>query len=168
MALVRLINRLSLWTGSVAALIVLPLILAMVYEVIVRYGFSSPTLWAFEISYMMMGSIFILGIAYALSIGAHVNVDFIHNALPKRVIAAIDFAAFAVLAVLATWLAYYLLQHAIAGYKSGEGSGLSAWNPPVWPYRVVYFIGFAMFALQVIAKMLENVLIALGLAGEHA
>ncbi len=168
MALVRLINTISVWGGRLAALIVLPLVFAMVYEVFSRYGFSRPTLWAFELSYMMMGSIFVLGIAYALAVGAHVNVDFIHNALPKRVIAIIDFVGFSVLTGLAGWLTYHLALYALAGYKSGEGSGLSAWNPQVWPYRSVFVLGFGLFALQTFAKALENLLIALGLAGEKA
>jgi len=167
MALARFISQLSLWAGRLAATIVLPLIFAMVYEVISRYGFSAPTPWAFELSYMMMGSIFILGIAYALSVGAHVNVDFIHDSLPRRAISVIDFLGYAALTVLNAWLAYHLLFYVIAGFKSGEGSGLSAWNPPVWPYRIVYFTGFALFALQTFAKMIENGLIALGYPEEH-
>ncbi len=168
MALVRIINKISVWGGRLAAFIVLPLVFAMVYEVFSRYGFSRPTLWAFELSYMMMGSIFVLGIAYALAIGAHVNVDFIHNALPKRVIAMIDLAGFAVLTGLAGWLTYHLALYALAGYKSGEGSGLSAWNPPVWPYRSVFVVGFALFTLQAFGKALENLLTVLGLAGDKA
>lgn len=168
MVLVRLINTISVWGGRLAALIVLPLVFAMVYEVFSRYGFSRPTLWAFELSYMMMGSIFVLGIAYALAVGAHVNVDFIHNALPKRFIAVIDFAGFAVLTGLAGWLTYHLALYAMAGYRSGEGSGLSAWNPRVWPYRTMFVIGFALFTLQAFGKALENLLTALGLGGDKA
>ena len=48
--------------------------------------------------------------------------------------------------------------------RSGEGSGLSAWNPVIWPYRYVLALGFALFALQCLAKMVENLLIALGRA----
>jgi TRAP-type mannitol/chloroaromatic compound transport system permease small subunit len=47
-------------------------------------------------------------------------------------------------------------------YRSGEGSGLSAWNPKIWPYRVVYVAGFALFALQSFAKLLENLLVVVG------
>ena len=166
--LVRLIRNVSLWGGRLAALIVLPLIFAMVFEVFSRYGLHRPTAWAFELSYMMMGSIFVLGASYALAINAHVNVDFIHNILPKRVVAVIDLVGYAVLCGLATWLAIYLGNYAMEGYRSGEGSGLSAWNPQVWPYRSILCFGFTLFALQTFGKTLENLLTALGVAGDEA
>ena len=166
MPLVRMIGWLSLWTGRIGAMIVVPLILAMVYEVVSRYAFSRPTEWAFELSYMMMGSIFLLGIAYALLVGQHVNVDFIHQALPKRVISIIDAIGYALLTVMMAWILMALVNNLGAAYRSGEGSGLSAWNPRIWPYRTVYVVGFGLFTLQCFAKFIENVLIAVGLAGE--
>ncbi|MCD6072980.1 MAG: tripartite ATP-independent periplasmic transporter, DctQ component family protein, partial [Microvirga sp.] len=97
MPFVRLVGALSLWGGRAAALLVVPLVFAMVYEVVSRYAFGAPTVWAFEISYMMMGAIFLMAIAYALLVGQHVNVDFIHDALPKRVVALIDLLAYVLL-----------------------------------------------------------------------
>ena len=163
MPLVTFIGRLSLWAGRTAALLVVPLVLAMVYEVLGRYVFGRPTDWAFELSYMMMGTIFLLGIAYALLIGQHVNVDFIHDALPKRVVAVIDLLGYLVLTGMTAWIAFALFRYFGDAYRSGEGSGLSAWNPPVWPYRFIFAAGFALFALQALAKALENALVALGL-----
>jgi TRAP-type mannitol/chloroaromatic compound transport system permease small subunit len=159
MPLVRLIGLLSHWAGRIGAMIVVPLVLAMVFEVVSRYAFSRPTEWAFELSYMMMGSIFLLGIAYALLVGQHVNVDFIHQALPQRTISVIDAIGYALLTVMMAWIVWVLAQNAIAAFRSGEGSGLSAWNPKIWPYRVIYVIGFALFTLQCFAKFIENVLV---------
>lgn len=159
MLLVRLIGQLSLWSGRAGAVLVLPLVLAMVYEVVSRYAFNAPTAWAFEISYMMMGTIFLMGLSYALREGAHVNVDFLHQKAPRRVIALIDLLGYAILAAMLFWLASTLVANAQAVYRSGEGSGLSAWNPPIWPYRVVYALGFSLFALQAAAKALENLIV---------
>ena len=162
MPFVRLVGALSLWGGRAAALLVVPLVFAMVYEVVSRYAFGAPTVWAFEISYMMMGAIFLMAIAYALLVGQHVNVDFIHDALPKRVVALIDLLAYVLLTGLSAWLTYGLLNYANAAYQSGEGSGLSSWNPPVWPYRYIFAIGFGLFTLQCLGKVVENLLAALG------
>jgi len=166
MPLIRFIGRLSLWSGRLGALIVLPLVLAMVFEVVSRYAFSAPTMWAFELSYMMMGAIFLLGLSYALLVGRHVSVDFIHQRLPPRVIALIDAVGYALLTCMLTWMLITLAQNAVDAYRSGEASGLSAWNPKIWPYRVVYVAGFALFALQSFAKLLENLLAAAGRAPE--
>lgn len=159
MAIVRFIGVLSLWSGRLGALIVLPLVFAMVFEVVSRYAFSAPTIWAFEVSYMMMGTIFLLGLSYALSVGQHVNVDFIHQRLPRRAIAFIDAVGYAILTCMLFWMLSVLAQNVVDTYRTGEGSGLSAWNPKIWPYRAIYALGFFLFALQSLAKMIENLLV---------
>jgi len=161
-SLVEMIGRISLWSGRVSAVLVPPLVFAMVYEVVSRYFFDAPTQWAFEVSYMMMGTIFLLGLCYALAVDQHVNVDFLHAKLPRRAIATIDAIGYAILAAMLVWLTRTLIFNAINVYNTGEGSGLSAWNPKIWPYRVIYAVGFALFALQCIAKTIQNLLVALG------
>ena len=159
---VNLIRRLSLLSGRISAALVVPLVLAMVYEVVSRYFFNLPTQWAFELSYMMMGTIFLLGLSYALSVDQHVNVDFLHDKLPRRVIATIDAIGYTLLVGLVFFLTKVLISNAIGVYETGEGSGLSAWNPNIWPYRVIYALGFALFGVQCVAKVIENVHVALG------
>lgn len=160
MALIRSIEQLSLWAGRLAGLLILPLVFAMVFEVVSRYVFDAPTAWAFELAYMMMGTIFLLGLAYALSNGQHVNVDFLHDRLPRRVVGIIDAIGYAILTGMSVWIAIGLGEYAITAYERGEGTGLSAWNPQVWPYRVIYVVGFVLFSLQTLAKTLENIMLA--------
>lgn len=162
MLIVRLIGQLSLWSGRLGALVVLPLVLAMVFEVVSRYAFSAPTAWAFELSYMMMGTIFLMGLSYAVLMDQHVNVDFIHQILPRRAVAAIDAVGYILMAGMLAWLTNVLVANAASVYRTGEGSGLSAWNPPIWPYRIIYALGFGLFALQCLAKAVENLLVLFG------
>lgn len=162
MGVIRFIEKISELSGRIAAVVVLPLVLAMVFEVVSRYVFSAPTLWAFEISYMMMGTIFLLGLSFALRNGQHVNVDFIHSHLSPRVIGIIDAIAYFVLTCLLFWMTITLAKNVSDVYRTGEGSGLSAWNPVIWPYRMIYVFGFATFTLQAFGKFLENLLTALG------
>lgn len=162
MPIVRFIGLLSLWSGRVGALVVLPLVFAMVFEVVSRYAFAAPTAWAFELSYMMMGTIFLLGLSYAALVNQHVNVDFIHQVLPRRGIATIDAIGYILMAGMLFWLTNALIDNVASVYRTGEGSGLSAWNPKIWPYRVIYALGFGLFALQCLAKAIENLLIIFG------
>ncbi|PZO03359.1 MAG: C4-dicarboxylate ABC transporter substrate-binding protein [Hyphomicrobiales bacterium] len=166
MPIVRFINQLSLWSGRIGALVVVPLVLAMVYEVVSRYAFAAPTQWAFELSYMMMGTIFLLGLSYAVLMDQHVNVDFIHQALPRRAVATIDAIGYILMAGMLAWLTNALISNVISVYRTGEGTGLSAWNPPIWPYRAIYVVGFALFALQCAAKAIENLLVVFGRPSE--
>jgi len=51
----------------------------MVFEVVARYAFIAPTMWAYDISRMLAGALFMLGAGYALSKGVHIRADFIYR-----------------------------------------------------------------------------------------
>ena len=54
------------------------------YEVFSRYVFLAPTEWAFDASYMLYGTLFMMAGAYALSRNSHVRGDFIYRAWSDR------------------------------------------------------------------------------------
>ena len=155
----RFLRRLEVVTDVAAfigILIIVPLILGMVYEVLSRYIFSAPTFWAYELGYMMMGAIFVLGMAYALKVRQHVTVDLIHGALGPRGKAAVNILGYCVFIPCVAWLTYALWGYTLRAYVGGELSGQSAWNPQIWPYRVVLTIGFLVFLLQVLIEFVKN------------
>ena len=152
MRLTRFADLLSEIASHAGAIIVIPLIAALVYEVFARYAFDAPTLWAYEISYMLTGSIFMLGMGYALKHKQHVNVDFIHGILSTRSQAILDLVGYLLLIPALFWLSIELAQYAYQAFENGEVSGKSAWNPIVWPFRLIWVIGFSVLALQMLAE----------------
>ena len=65
----------------------------MVYEVIARYAFTAPTMWAYDISRMFAGALFMLGAGYGLSKGVHIRADFIYRNWSPRTQGIIDTSA---------------------------------------------------------------------------
>lgn len=154
--MVRLIETWTELLGWIGALVLLPLTGAMIYEVGSRYLFNAPTFWAYELSYMMMGTIFLFGIAYALRHHAHVRVDLFYDGFSSRKKAVVGLFGYSLLLPCVLWLTWALYDYAVRAYTGHELSGQSAWNPPIWPYRVVYVIGMASFALQILAEVLKD------------
>jgi len=68
------VEKLNDRMGKLVAFLVYPTMLVLVYEVMMRYAFGRPTIWAHETSCMLYGAHFILGGAYALRHNAFVNV----------------------------------------------------------------------------------------------
>ncbi len=152
------IDKLSGTVGVAAAWLVIPLIFASVYEVTARYVFGAPTIWAFEIAYMAMGTHFLLGSAYALREGAHIRIDVAYSHFPPRAKALVDIVGYACLFLpVSTWLCYRLWLYAWGAYQSGELSGQSAWNPVIWPFRVVFLTGFVLLTVQALAQLARAV-----------
>lgn len=155
-ALTKSIERITGSLGIVAAMVLVPLVLATCYEVFARYAMGAPTIWAYEVGYLLTGSHFLLGMAYTLRDGAHIRIDVFSGKFSERTRAVIDLVGYTVMLPLLVWLSYQMYHYLVDGYASGETSGQSALNLPVWPFRVVFLVAFALFALQVLAEVLKS------------
>ena len=159
-------NSENSFTGSIrsasgparyAAWISLPLVVFMAYDVIMRYLFQAPTKWAYEMTWMQYGALFMLGGAYGLKYKLHVRVDIIyirwsHPARGRFLIFLtylfIFFPVFYILITHSFIYAYY-------SWEVWETSYISYWQPPVYPIKTVMCIGLVLFALQGIAEFLR-------------
>lgn len=151
---VRWADRFTGATGIIGAWVVAPLILFTCYEVVSRYVLDSPTVWAFELGYMLTGANFLLGMGYALRENAHIRIEVFYQHYSPRTQAVIDTLTYVLIVIpMCSWLAWGLFEYALGAYLSSEHSGFSAWNPLVWPFRCAFFIGFASLALQGLAKL---------------
>lgn len=150
------IEGLTEGVGGLAALVIIPLVLATCYEVFARYLFNAPTIWAFELGYTLTGIHFLLGGAITLKRQGHVRIDLIYGQLSVRKRAIIDIVLYAALVLPALTLIFLrLADYATQAYLSGEGTGQSSWNPPIWPFRVIIATSFLVLTLQVVAEILK-------------
>ena len=85
------IDKFSKRVGNVVCWILVPLILAMTYEVIMRKLFLAPTIWAYDMSRFLYGSLFMLGAGYALSKGVHIRADFLYRNFKTKNQGLVDF-----------------------------------------------------------------------------
>ena len=155
-ALVKNIERVTGSVGILASFAIVPLVLATCYEVFARYLFDAPTVWAYEVGYILTGSHFLLGMAYTLQRGEHIRIDIFSAAFAPRTRAIIDLVAYAIVLPLMLWLTYALFGHLATGYLRNEHSGQSAMNLPVWPFRIVFLTAFSLLALQILAEVAKT------------
>jgi TRAP-type mannitol/chloroaromatic compound transport system permease small subunit len=135
---------------------VIPLIAASCWEVFSRYVLGEPTFWAYEVGYMAMGTHFLIGLAYTLREREHVRVDFLYAHVSPRKRALIDAFTYVVLLLpLAGWLTVGFWHKVGQAYESQERSGMSAFNPVIWPFRLVMCTAFALLFLQALAELLR-------------
>jgi len=152
----RILDLVSGTSGAVAAWLVVPLIAASCYEVFSRYVLNEPTLWAFEVGYLVMGTHFLIGLAYTLREGEHVRVDLFYARMSRRTQALIDtFTYVALLLPLTGWLSFGFFEKVLKAYASQERSGMSAFNPVIWPFRLVMCTAFVLLFLQSVAQIIR-------------
>jgi TRAP-type mannitol/chloroaromatic compound transport system permease small subunit len=153
---VNRIERITTNIGIIAALTLVPLILTTTYEVFARYIFDAPTIWAYEVGYMLTGTHFLLGMAYTLQQGQFIRIDIFSQDMSVKTRAFIDLCAYSVILPLMMWLTYGLTAYLISGFIKNERTGQSAMNMAVWPFRVVFLIAFTLLALQVYAEFMKS------------
>lgn len=154
--LIVFLERIVGTTGVVAAWLVVPLIIASSYEVFARYLFNAPTIWSFELAYMAMGAHFLIGAAYTLREEGHIRIDIFYSRFSPRTQAWVDVFGFTFLMLPTTWwLTWGLWEYALDAYQSGELSGQSAWNPVIWPFRMVFFSGLLLLSIQGTLSLLK-------------
>jgi TRAP-type mannitol/chloroaromatic compound transport system permease small subunit len=154
---IRAIDRFSEWTGVAVAWLMVPLIAAVVYEVVARYAFAAPTLWSFDVTYMLYGAMFMLGAAYALRIGAHIRTDFFWERWSLRtrgIIDAIAYAGFFFPGIaLFLWVGW---DEAWYAYEIGELSEQTPWRPLLWPLKACVPLAAALLLLQGVSELTKS------------
>ena len=157
--LLRLIERISGLSGKTTAWLVLPLIAATVYDVVARYVFNAPTQWAFEIAYMAMGAHALLGMAFTLREGGHIRIDAFSQKFSQGTKALIDLVGYAVFVLpCLVWITWSLWDYWVKALNTHELSGQSAWNPIIWPFKLVFFVAFVLLVLQILAEVVKAIL----------
>ena len=160
---VRLIERVSGLSGLVIAWLVFPLIIASCYEVFSRYILDAPTIWAFELGYMAMGTHSLIGAAYTLRERGHIRIDVVYGRFSDRTKALIDTVGYVVLFLpVVSWVTLGLWEYWVEAFVAGDRSGQSAWNPIIWPFRLAFFLGFALLWAQGIAEVIKNLSFLIG------
>ncbi len=79
MRFIRFVDRLSLWTGNLAAWLVLPLLVVVIHEVALRHLFNAPTAWGYDTSWMIFSAQFLIGGAFTLLRKGHIRIDIVYN-----------------------------------------------------------------------------------------
>lgn len=153
------IDTLSAWVGKTFGWLILVLTFGISYEVFVRYVLRAPTTWAFDISYITYGALFLMAGAYTLSRNGHVRGDVLYRLWPARVQAWIDLVLFLIFFMPAVLALIY------AGWNFGKMSvqfrEVSIFSPagvPVFPLKALIPVTGVLLLIQGIAEVIRCIL----------
>jgi TRAP-type mannitol/chloroaromatic compound transport system permease small subunit len=150
-AFVRLVDALSEWTGKLASLLMIPLVLITCFEVFMRYIVAKPTIWAWDLNIQIFAAIVMLGGAEALRKGAHIVVDVVVDKAKPRTRALLDLLTspiffFGMLVLLlGGWDQFYL------SWRLGEAMP-TVWAPPYYTMKFMVPLGTFLLMLQGVAE----------------
>jgi TRAP-type mannitol/chloroaromatic compound transport system permease small subunit len=152
----RRIDLIAYWTGMAVAWLIVPMILFLVYEVLARYLFNRPTVWSYDLTYMLYGVHYMLGAAFTLSMKGHTRIDIFYARFSPRGRAIIDLICYTCLFFPVVFFLFFSgIDLAAYSWKIRETSRMSAWRVPLYPFKTIIPIAFALLALQGISEYIK-------------
>jgi TRAP-type mannitol/chloroaromatic compound transport system permease small subunit len=167
--IVRAVDKFTDTTGTWISWLAMPLVLAVSYEVFSRYLFDAPTIWSFDVTYMLYGTLFMLGAAYALHKGAHIRTDFFFERWSIRTKGMIDSIAYLVF-FFPSLLVFLVIsgQEGWYAFTIGETSEQTPWRPILWPFKMVVPLAILLLLIQGVSETIKSVWAArTGIELEH-
>lgn len=153
---IRLLDGISLWSGRAVACLLVPMVLGLVYEVVARYLFNAPTVWAYDLTFMLYGTFFMLGSAYALQRKTHIRTDTFYGNWSPRVQGAVDAVCYAILfpaLLVFLWAGWSFFARS---FGQGERIVTSPWMPIVYPFKLVMPLATLLLLLQSVSEFLKS------------
>ncbi len=153
---IRFADALSAWFGKAFAWLIILMAVGTGYEVFVRYVLNSPTAWALDVSFILYGTLFMMGGAYTLSRGGHVRGDFLYRLWQPKNQAKIDLLLYIIFffpgvtaLVLSGW------KYAARSWQYGEVSVNSPAGVPIFQFKTVIVVAGILLFIQGIAQVMR-------------
>lgn len=146
----------SLVTSRIAMIGTLCIVCVMFYEVVSRYVFNAPTLWANELSLWIAGFVLLLAGQYAMQQRSHIRIYIIYDLMPRWMQKSADVLS----VLLIVFFTFSLIWGAYSGVEKRmlrmETFG-TAWDPPI-PGTVKPAILFiiALVAIQAVSNLIAD------------
>ena len=134
------------------------------FEVIMRYIFNRPTLWAWELNSQILCACSILAGGYVLVNREHVNVDLLYNRFSKRTRAIVDLCTSGLMFLfcgVAVWKTCIMAWDSITSLEHAP----TIWHPPLYPIKSILALGTFLLLLAAISKFISDLDIVIGEKG---
>ena len=157
-AFLKFIDAVNDRVGNLLSCFLFFFFVLLLMEVILRYFFNSPTVWANELAQMLFGAYAILAGGYILRTGGHVNVDILYSRLSRKQRAVLDIVTSSLFFLFCGMLLVYggsLAWDSLARFEHSQ----SAWNPPLYPAKLMIPLAALLLMLQGLAKLIRDILI---------
>jgi TRAP-type C4-dicarboxylate transport system permease small subunit len=151
----RMINALSEKPAIIIGFAIWPLFFVVVFEVIARRVFGSPTDWAMVMSKFIFGGYLLIGGGYCIVHGAHATMDLVHNKFSPRGQAILDLVTSVVAFLYCIFLLWGGVQVCWDATLRNECVS-EAWRAPRWPYMWMLPLATFLLLLQTLAKFIRD------------
>lgn len=149
-------DRVSIFFGRVTALLISALVFVMLFEVVLRYIFEKPTLWANELSLWMAGFIFLFAGLYAMQQRSHIRIYLLYDTFPRQLQKIADVTSVVLIWVFTVSMIWGAYNEAKAKLLRWETFG-TAFDPPIpATLKSMVLLVISLVAVQALSNLIAD------------
>jgi TRAP-type mannitol/chloroaromatic compound transport system permease small subunit len=149
-------DRVAVFIGRVTMMLVVCLTSVMLYEVVLRYVFEAPTLWANEMSLWLAGFVFLCAGLYAMQQRSHIRIVLLYDAVPRWLQRVFDTISTVLIVTFAFFLIYGGYGEAFDKFYRWETFG-TVFDPPIpATLKPMVLLIVALVAIQAVMNLISD------------
>ncbi|MFA5638161.1 MAG: TRAP transporter small permease subunit [Anaerovoracaceae bacterium] len=156
----NVIDTVNDWVGKIVRWLLVAICFILSFEVISRYFFDSPTIWAQDVSKQLLAVVGCMGGGYALLYNSHVKVDVFWERWSVRTRAIVDIFTSILFFVYLGLMLYNCFDMAAISWSFHERT-TSVFAPVLYPLKTIIVIGVFFCFIQGISKLIHDILVIL-------
>ncbi|MEQ9240205.1 TRAP transporter small permease subunit [Roseovarius indicus] len=146
----------SLVTSRIAMILTALIVIVMFYEVVSRYVFSRPTLWANELSLWIAAFVFLFAGQYAMQQRSHIRIYVIYDMMPRWAQKAADVLSVLLIVAFTFALVWGNYADAERRFLRMETFG-TAWDPPIpGIVKPAVLLIIVLVAIQAVSNLIAD------------
>lgn len=156
---INLIDRFIIFIGRGIAWLSLPIIVIIVLQVILRYGFSRGLVALEEMQWHLYAILVIFAVAYGVTEDIHIRMDLLYQGFSIKTKTWVDLIGLTVFALpVALFLCVYGMELVQSSFHVLEGSAAPGGLPYRWIIKAVLPIGMGLYALSIASRIARIVI----------
>lgn len=149
-------DRLAVFVGRVTMMLIVLLTGVMLFEVLLRYVFEAPTLWANEMSLWLAGFVFLCAGLYAMQQRSHIRIVLLYDVSPRWLQRVFDTISTACICIFAFFLCFGGYGEAFDKFYRWETFG-TAFDPPIpATMKPMVLLIVSLVALQAVVNLISD------------
>ena len=161
MNIVRLLDKIVDVLSKVAitcgGLLLLAMAINVTYGVIARYAFHSPSVYAMEMTKILMIPALVLAVSYVQRYDRHLRVDFLSMRYPEKARLILLEILVPIMALCVGYVLVWKGWDAMMYSYSINETSYSSWAEPMWPVKLAIPIGYAILCIVMVAQLCKGV-----------
>jgi TRAP-type mannitol/chloroaromatic compound transport system permease small subunit len=152
-------GKINLSIVRISMVLLLALMFVILIDVTARYFFNNPTIWAYDMSYILGGVMSVLAFGYQQSIKGNTRVDVIYLILPRKAQLIID-SVLSIFLYLPSFacMVYAFISKTRETFLNKEEIMHTLWRPKYWPIELLITVGYTVFIITFLIHIILDVM----------